>query len=368
MGTSVVLITGADGYVGRLLARRLLDSTDHQLLLLVRAADWDEFEHKRDALAAQLGAYGRRLLINACDLACPDGLVGVDPTAIRTIIHAAAVTRFDTQRDLAFKVNVGGTEALLRFAERCSSLQSFELLSTLYSSGLRAGIIEEVPHDCETGFANFYEWSKHEAEMLLLKRYNHLPWRIHRLATVIADDDSGLVIQRNAFHHSLRAYHRGLLSLAPGLPQTPLYFITGSFAVDAMLAVMARGEYRRIYHVSHRNDESLTLGELISIAFDRFEQDAAFRDKRILPPLFVDLDSFRSLSEVVSGLAGKLVRQAAGGILPFAPQLYITKLISNENLIAVCANYLAPDPRRLVTNICSYLLCAQWGRGTRRAA
>jgi nucleoside-diphosphate-sugar epimerase len=362
-----VLITGADGYIGGLLARRLLASGE-SVILLVRAADGVELARKRMRLAAALGAHDGRARVLPCDLAKAEALTAIAAESVQTIVHAAAITRFNVARDAARAANVAGTDHLLRFAERCPALESVLLLSTLYASGLAPGPLAETPIAVAPEFANHYEWSKWSAEDLLLRRYAHLPWSICRLATVIADHDSGTVTQRNAFHNSLRVYHHGLLSLAPGAPATPLYFITGAFAAEAILSVMANGPPRAVYHLSHRRSECITLGEMIAIAFDRFAETPDFRRKRILPPLFVDMESFRSLSAVASGLGGALVRQAASGMLPFAAQLYVAKDVANANLVAVHPGARAPDPRRLVAETCGHLLREHWSGEVRHAA
>lgn len=91
------------------------------------------------------------------------------------MIHSAAVTRFNVDEDTARKVNTEGTEKILRFTNRCSSLEAFGLLSTVYASGLKAGAIEETPLDGSAGFANHYESSKWSSERARLTQYDHLP-------------------------------------------------------------------------------------------------------------------------------------------------------------------------------------------------
>lgn len=363
-----ILITGADGYIGNLLACRLLATTDDPIVLLVRAMNQDELQRKRVRLASQFGKFGRRIIVKGCDLTHTDAFDAIDRTAVRTIIHAGAVTRFNVDREEARRINIEGTKTLLRFAQRCPGLETFMFLSTLHSSGLQGGLYQEIAVTSEPEFANHYEWSKWRAENVLIQGYDHLPWKICRLATVIANSDSGTVVQWNVFHNSLRLYHHGLLSLVPGNPGTPLYLITGAFATDAILSVISKSRHQMIYHVSHRKMESATLGELISIAFDRFEEYEEFRRKRVLRPMFVDLESFNSLASAVSGLGGELIRQATASIHSFSQQLFVTKDISNENLVADYPAYIAPDPRRLIADTCDHLLRMHWEGGKRHAA
>src|SRR5205823_9645322 len=130
--------------------------------------------------------------------------------------------------------------------------------------------------DAASGFANHYERSKFETEQLLASRYSHLPWRIARVATVIADDEGGGVTQQNAVHNTLKLFFYGLMSLVPGKQDTPLYFVTGDFVASALADVASNGQNHAIYHLVHRREESLTLDELVSIAFDTFEKNEAF--------------------------------------------------------------------------------------------
>jgi len=358
MPDGYALITGANGYVGGLLARRYLDSTDRALVLCVREALGAASERPTQATADRV-----RLLV--ADLTTPAPFAGVDRQLrdrIVEIVHCAALTRFDLEAGPAQVVNVHGTEQVLRLATECPNLESLGLVSTIYASGLHAGRILERAHDGTAGFANFYEWSKWAAEELLLSRYAGLPARVLRLATVIADDDTGTVTQLNAFHTTLKLFFHGLLSLIPGQPTTPLYFVTGAFVTRAVLELMDPRRLNGIYHVSHGRADSLTLDQAISAAFEVFGSVEEFRRKRILRPLTVDQESFELLVAGMTSLSSGLVGRALRSVAPFARQLYVTKELDNTQLRASIRTYSAPDPEVLVRRTCESLVRTRWGK------
>ncbi|HEX9782359.1 MAG TPA: SDR family oxidoreductase, partial [Opitutaceae bacterium] len=215
MGSRVVMITGGDGYLGLQVARRYLEETEESVLLWVHAADRRQFAAKRQKVLNELGTHRTRLSFEYGDLSQTHPFQKVGPRSVSTVIHGAAVTRFNVDEKTARRVNIEGTEKLLDFATRCPSLKALGLMSTVYASGLKPGAIDEAPFDGSDGFANHYERSKWMAETLLLSRFGHLPWRIFRMATAIADDDSGHVTQQNAFHTTLKLFFYGLLSIIP---------------------------------------------------------------------------------------------------------------------------------------------------------
>ncbi len=359
---NTILITGADGYIGLGLARRYCDSSDRPLMLWVRADDDQELLGKKAHLSKHLGESDKRLNFCAGNLGNDDPLSGVDPRSVHTIIHAAAVTRFNVDADTAQSVNLEGTEKVLRFARNCPSLQSIALISTIYSSGLKSGLIKEVPLDGKDGFANHYEHSKWEAETALLTRYDQLPWKILRVATVIADNDGGHVVQQNAFHNTLKLFYYGLLSVVPGQPSTPLYFVTGDFVTNAIYDAMSDPLQKVIYHVTYGQEESPKLGDLLDIAFETFGQDDTFRRRRVLRPLYSDLKSFGLLADGMTSLGKGIMNQAVSSVSPFAPQLFIAKDVDNSNLRAIMADYEAPAPAELLRRTCAYLTQTKWGR------
>lgn len=353
MSADRILITGADGYLGSRLARHLLDTTDARLIL------WGRVPHESPS---------DRIEYRAGDLASAEPFAEVDPKSLRAIVHTAAVIRFNVERDLAERVNLGGTRKVLELASRCSDLESFVLTSSLYACGLRSGTIEERRLDDRAGFSNHYEWSKWASEELLQTEYAALPWKIARVATVIADDASGTVSQQNSFHNTLKLLYFGLLSILPGKPEVRPYFVTGDFAAGALAAVLERGDRGSIHHVARTRSETATLGRLVDIAFEAFLEDPGFRARRLLKPLFCDAEAFDLLVQGIDDAGGEIVRQALASVAPFAKQLFLEKDVRNDRLAQLVRESRAPDPEALLRNTCRRLVATRFGRETNRAA
>ena len=357
MTDPLVLITGASGYLGRRLARRYLEQGSDVLLAVRSAAGRGLLEH-------ELGERAGRASFVLVDLDGGEPFITVDEETRRRIthiVHGAAVTRFNVEPEIARRINVEGTRRVLDLARTCPLLESFGQLSTVYSTGLRPGPIAEQAYDDSSGFANAYEWSKWMAEQLVLEA-GDLPWRLLRVATVVADDHSGSVTQYNAFHETLKLWFYGLLSLIPGKGDTPLYFVTGAFVTDAVARLMEPGSPGGIYHLAHDRAHSLTLDQLLDIAHQQFSEVEDFARKRILRPLLADEESFELLVEGVTSFAGSLVTQALANVMPFARQLYVGKELDNTRLRSALGDYVAPDPTALVAATCAQLVSSRWGR------
>lgn len=352
MSPPVVLVTGGNGYLGRLLVRRYVDAG---AIVLATA--------RGEAVGQLQGATG--VTVVPADLTDDDPFGAVDGAwrrRITTVVHAAAVTRFNVDRDLAQRVNVDGTRRVLDLARDCPTLESLALVGTVYATGLRPGVIAEQPYDDGPGFANNYEESKWAAEQLVFGA-DDLPARVLRVATVVADDETGLVTQYNAFHETLKLWFYGLLSLIPGRGDTPLYLVTGAFAADAIVRLCDPAVAGGVYHVAHDRSESLTLDELLDVASAQFDQVEEFARKRILRPLLADEESFELLVDGVTPFAGGLVTQALANVMPFARQLYVRKELDNARLRAALGDgYAAPDPAALLAATCARLAASRWGR------
>lgn len=362
------LITGAGGYLGKRLAAQLLSATGAPVILWVHAANAAELAQKASALRASLGPLADAAQVRGGDLCAAEPFAEVDANEVGNIVHCAAVTRFNVERELAERVNVDGAAKLYGFAARCGYLERLALASSIYACGLREGVIREEAIIEEPRFSNHYEWSKWASERRLQEDFDALPWMVLRFATIVAETARGQVHQYNAFHNTLKLLFYGLISLVPGDRDSPLYFVTADFAVDAARAILERGEPGGIYHVCHSPQESMTLGGLIDTAYARFSMDTDFRERRILKPLFCDETTFGLLADGVGSFAGDVVREGLASIVPFAPQLYSRKSFDNQRMKETMDVYAAPDASELVSNTCDYLAGSRWGRRVDDAA
>jgi nucleoside-diphosphate-sugar epimerase len=356
-----VLITGGGGHIATRLALRYLQESDACVMLWLHANSVEEFEQKRVALDELLGPEPGRVEYYPGNLAAEKPFADIDPARVNVVVHAAAVTRFNVEETLAKSVNVEGSEKLYRFCERCPNLERLALLSTVYASGLRTGVVEEAALD-DCGFANHYESSKWAAENLLLTRYAALPWQILRVSTIIAEDDDGVVGQYNAVHNTLKLLFYGLLPIIPGKPDTPLYFVTSRFVASSIFSLLCNAADKAIFHISHSCAEVLSLGELIDLSFRAFGRDADFRKRRVMPPLYSDQTSFERLADSVQGFGGAVMKQSVASVTPFSKQLFLPKDIRNDRLVSQIGPYRPQDQRQLVEKICANLLMTRWGR------
>ncbi|ROT26082.1 SDR family oxidoreductase [Micromonospora sp. HM5-17] len=364
--TGATMVTGADGYLGRRVVSTLLARTDDPLVLAVRAADDTELATKREWAATAFDAAPGRIRVVAADLRQPKPFVDVDPATVRRIVHTAAITRFNVDRDSARQVNLEGTAAVCDFAATCVNLDRYLVLSTLYVSGRHEGPVAEHRLD-DRGFVNHYEWSKWAAEERVFGEYAHLPVSVLRLPTVIADDDSGRVTQYNAFHHTLRLFFYGLLGLVPGNPATPLSVTTAAFVSDAVAHLLDDRAPRGVFHVCADPDDTPALGAVIDAAFAVFESDDWFRRRRILRPIYCDEPAFDRLTSAARSMRQAVLSDVLGTVAPFGGQLYRPKTFQTDALRSAWPGCAAPKSIPLVTSTVSHLVRTRWGKTQQEA-
>lgn len=360
---SVTLITGADGHIGQALTKWLLANSDDQILLFVRAKGREKAI--KEGRLRTLAANPRCRLVYG-DLVDDTPFSTISTNNVTGILHCAAQTAFSVDRHRANAVNIAGTDKLIKFAQRCRKLQRLGFASSLYTAGLRDGKIFEYPLDNSAPFANYYEWSKYRAEQSLYSQPD-IPWQIYRIATILADDESGVVSQQNVIHNTLRLFYYGLLSVFPGLPNTRVYTTTTRFVAEAIGQLFNNGDTQAIYHLSDSGEQAITLGTLVETVYQTFLTDTVFANQRILKPLFCDQRSFETL---VNGFGqfDSPVSQAMNSVSPFAPQLFSDKDVRRDNAEKILESLNPHCPIGLVKAATKYVVETRWGHNQTVAA
>ena len=355
-----ILITGADGYIGKKVCKNLLVSRNMHLYLWMRADSEDERESKRLQIEKELIEYKGLYTLSFGNLKQENPFKDVDKDVITEVIHSAAVIRFNVDEQTALKVNLEGTNKIINFAKSCKNLNTLLYVSTVYSSGPTTGEINEDLFSLDKEFVNFYEKSKCQSEIQVAN--SGLNYKIARLSTVISDSKDGEVIQFNVFHNTLRLLYNGLISILPGDPDVPLYFITGDFAAKAIVDIFQSNASNSIYNVCHDKNESASMNDLLECVFETFYENEIFRNKRIMKPLFANEETFNTMAKAMENFSQGILADALGSITPFAKQLYISKSFSNKNLKEVMNDYEAPNAKELIKSTTRYLVKSKWGR------
>ena len=212
------LMTGFPGFIGRRLARRLLEQSDATRLTVL-------VEERMRAAAAELASpWGERLEVVVGDIGERRlGLTDADwerlTGSVDTVFHLAAIYDLAVPLALAQRVNVDGTGNVIDFCRAATGLRRHVYVSTAYVAGRRRGTVYE--HELVLGqdFKNHYESTKFQAEVWVRESMAAVPTTILRPAIVVGDSQSGETEKFDGPYYLLRA-----ISQAAAHDRAPMQF------------------------------------------------------------------------------------------------------------------------------------------------
>jgi thioester reductase-like protein len=186
-----VALTGATGFLGLRLLRRLLD--EHRSLTVLAHAGTGgavrritRFLQLTGAPAELIAELPGRLRVVQTDLRLPR--MGLSPASFQdladeldVIWHSAGSVTLQSSLETLRQVNVEGTRNVLQLAAAGRRKPLVHHVSTAFVAGARRdGVAYEDDLDDASGFENAYERSKYEAEVLV-----HAWSRTHRRPVVV---------------------------------------------------------------------------------------------------------------------------------------------------------------------------------------
>jgi len=267
-----VLLTGASGYLGTLIAARLLADGTPMLVMPVRQGSQEQLESR---LGIELGACGLtldavrpRILIPVwpgSDLGSDQGweaaLADLD---IDEIVHCAGCLDYFDEAALE-AVNVGLTGRMLDLGRRLG-VKRFVYISTSYSAGY---VDQEIPEQLAgepREDPTAYTRSKRRAEWLVAE--SGLPWLVLRPSVLIGEHASGRYSgKRYGLYQQWMGlerlmtdrYHQSVHTVAP---PKPLNLLHQDFFQDAFAAVHAWLPDDCVCHLTSSNGVAPTMREL----------------------------------------------------------------------------------------------------------
>jgi long-chain acyl-CoA synthetase len=328
-----VLLTGATGFLGTQIARRLLHEKDLTIIALVRAENqeaaalrlsraWWDWPELASALRAKL-----KIEVLQGDVSLPQ--LGINDAAyaslverITHIIHTAADLRVNAPIDELRKTNLLGTSNMLTLAHDAHydhKLERYAHVSTAYVAGRRSGEIEETDLSKEYGFSNAYELSKYEGECLVQAAKRDLPISVFRPGMVVGSSDTGEIRTFNTFYFPLRLYLTGKLHVIPMDPAMPVNIIPVDYVADAIARLTFCLEAEGLnFHLTAPAETLPQAGELVEFvrvwARERFEI-------RLPRPLFIKLPLPQKIFQPDQRLSGHSVNHAQARMKPIQSEL-----------------------------------------------
>jgi thioester reductase-like protein len=239
-----LFITGFPGFIANRLLERLAVN-DCRFILLVQPSLAARARDDAAHLASLTGKSLDDFQLIEGDISQPGlGLTAENSAVAREqttrAFHLAAVYDLAVERELAMRVNVGGTRNVLDFARSMPQLRHFHHVSTCYVAGKREGVILETELRHDAGYRNFYEESKYLAELEVDSLKHDLPITIHRPAVVCGDSKTGETAKYDGVYyliHYLLKWPGALSLINIGNHEVSLNLVPVDFVVEAMAAL-----------------------------------------------------------------------------------------------------------------------------------
>ncbi|MFN7757569.1 MAG: SDR family oxidoreductase [Betaproteobacteria bacterium] len=240
-------VTGATGFIGKRLVKKLLARRGSTVHFLVR-------EESRDKVASLLAAWGvseARAKPVYGDLGKP--MLGVGKAAIKELtgridhfFHLAAVYDLKADADSQIVANIEGTRNAVALANAIKA-GIFQHCSSIAAAGLYEGVVREDMFDEAENLDHPYFATKHDSEKIVRQEVKGA-WRVYRPALVVGDSKTGEMDKIDGPYYFFKLIQRLRGMLPPWMPAVGIEggrinIVPVDFVVDAM------------DHIAHAKDQ-----------------------------------------------------------------------------------------------------------------
>jgi NAD(P)-dependent dehydrogenase (short-subunit alcohol dehydrogenase family) len=264
-------VTGATGFIGKRLVRKLLERRGSTVHFLLRP----ESESKVPDLLAYWGLSGAgksRAVPVFGDLGARK--LGVSPEDIKALkgsidhfYHLAAVYDLGADEESQVRANVEGTRNMVELA-RAIDAGHLHHVSSIAAAGLYEGVFREDMFDEAENLDHPYFMTKHESEKIVRKEYKG-PWTVYRPGLVVGDSHTGEMDKIDGPYYFFKLIQRMRQLLPPWMPSIGLEggrinIVPVDFVVDALEHLSHRdGAQGKCYHLV--DPEGYRVGDVLDI-------------------------------------------------------------------------------------------------------
>ena len=214
-------VTGATGFIGKRLVKRLLERKGAVVHFLIRQAS----EDKVAGLREYWGVGPARAVPVFGDLTAKK--LGVGTESIKALkgqvdhfYHLAAVYDLEADEERQIAVNIEGTRNTVELAKAIGA-GHFHHVSSIAAAGLYEGVFREDMFDEAENIAHPYFMTKHESEKIVRTECK-IPWSVYRPALVVGDSHTGEMDKIDGPYYFFKLIQRMRQILPPWMPSIGL--------------------------------------------------------------------------------------------------------------------------------------------------
>ena len=380
MQTKNIFITGATGFLGRELVKRLLlQKEDCRLYLLIRCGK-NETAQKRfskylNRLSLELNLPIKYLFerlrlvagqLETVQFGLSDQAFKNLAVKINTVFHAAASVHLHDTLENLHKVNFNGTQEVLKLAELALQYKGFEglhYISTAYVSGKRKGIIYEEELEAGQSFICNYEKVKFDAEVLVEKSKSQLPVTIYRPSMIVGDSNTGKTCAFNVIYEPLKMMLKGKLPFWSADKNAVIDVVPVNYVCDALLLLASKPEQTlgKTFHLTVGKDKEISSKVFLNKSYQYLNN---YVNNPISKPVIIPPFGLKGLAKVMHVLGDRKRRKIAKHWLTFANYTTYHKSFDNTQVTSILkpAGIVAPPLQNYLSVLCDYAMTHHFGK------
>ena len=247
-------VTGATGFIGKRLVKKLLQRKGSVVHFLLRQASAGKAAELRDywgvSAARAVAVHGdlttKKLGVSADDIKKLKG-------QIDHFYHLAAVYDLGADEESQTAVNIDGTRNTVEFAKAIDA-GHFHHVSSIAAAGLYEGVFREDMFEEAENYDHPYFKTKHESEKIVRKECK-VPWTVFRPAMVVGDSTTGEMDKIDGPYYFFKLIQRMRQLLPPWMPSVGLEggrvnIVPVDFVVDALDHISHQANVaKKCYHL-----------------------------------------------------------------------------------------------------------------------